>query len=67
MRGGSGGGGEKIEKFKIVIDSSVIHRCKAGVLRFLKTCYTVCFQFCNFLPIYERGGVKKKLKNTKLS
>ena len=58
---GEWGGDRKMENFKIVIDSSVIHRWKAGVLRFLKICYTICFQFCSFLPIYEgdRGGVKK--------
>ena len=46
---------------KNVTDSSVIHCWKAGVLRFLKTCYTIYFQFCKFWLIYEggRGGGKK--------
>ena len=58
---------KKIKNFKIVIDSSVIHRWKPGVLRFLKTCYTICFQFCSFLPIYEGGrGVGEKIQNFKI-
>ena len=43
---------------------------KVGVLRFLKTCYTICFRFCKFLLIYERGrwgGGGKKMKISKLS
>ena len=61
---GRGEGVKKIENFKSVIDSSVIHRWKAGVLRFLKTCYTICFQFYSILPIYEggRGGGEKNSK-----
>ena len=64
---GRGEGVKKIENFKSVIDSSVIHRWKAGVLRFLKTCYTICFQFYSILPIYEgvEEGVKK-IQNFKI-
>ena len=47
---------EKNENFKIGIDTSVIHHWKAGVQRFLKTCYTICFPFCIFLSIYEEMG-----------
>ena len=65
---GRGEGVKKFENFKSVIDSSVIHRWKAGVLRFLKTCYTICFQFYSILPIYEggRGGGVKKIQNFKI-
>ena len=68
MRGVEGGA-KKIEKFKIVMDSSVIHHWKAGVLRFLKTCYTMYFKFCSFLPIYEGWGVEgggEKIQNFKI-
>ena len=50
------GGGKKFQNFKCIIEPSVIHRWKAGVLRFLKTYYTVCFRFCKFLQIYKGGG-----------
>ena len=64
----SGEGVKKIENFKSVIDSSVIHRWKAGVLRFLKTCYRICFWFCIFLPIYQGRveGRGEKIENFKI-
>ena len=58
------GGGQKNQNFKIVLESSVVHHWKAGVLRFLKTYYTICLHFCKCLPIYEvfmGGGLKKSI------
>ena len=58
-----GEGGETNQNFKIVIESSVIHHWKAGVLRFLKTYYTICLRLCKSFPIYEGGREESKIQN----
>ena len=59
------GGWKKNQNFKIVIKSSVIHHWKAGVLRFLKTYYTISWRFCNFFPILKIKISKSSLNQVR--
>ena len=56
LMGWEGGGGKKIQNFKCIIEPSVIYHWKAGILRFLKTYYTICLGIIPPLMGWEGGG-----------